>query len=113
MCDRFNGGKYFERMLDDDDESVVIAEIEVNGPAPKYKSDGKKFPNNARSQTVVYRDKWDRVIAIVHQYGTPNGLPCKDTLADPKFIFEDGVRYKYDATLDLQDLIDPTTAEGG
>jgi hypothetical protein len=80
----FNDGKYLER--------VRAGELQVDiidvGPAPK------RFPADTRSQMVTYRDANARTVAICHQYGQPDGEPAKSTLPDPKFLFEDGTRYK-------------------
>lgn len=92
--DRFNAGLYYERFLDDDDESVHLGEIEEVGDAPK------PHKREIRSQMVTYLDKWDRTIVIAHQYGRKDGTAAKGTRPDPKFIYEGGVRYKYDASLD-------------
>jgi hypothetical protein len=57
---------------------------------------------------VVYSDANGMTIAFAHQYGLPDGTPIqsrgRQTRADPKFIFEDGVRYKYDPKLDAPKL---------
>jgi hypothetical protein len=92
---RFNEGRYFERLRDDEDETVHLGDVEDVGPAPR------RYPAGTRSQVVTYLDQWDRTIVIAHQYGRPNGDPIQGTLPDPKFLFEDGVRSKYDPTLDL------------
>ncbi len=49
---------------------------------------------------ITYLDQWDRTIVIAHQYGRPNGDPTPRTFPDPKFLFEDGIRYKHDPNLD-------------
>lgn len=53
---------------------------------------------------IAYSDADGRTIAFAHQYGLPDGTPIhsrgRQTRPDPKFLFEDGVRYKYDPKLD-------------
>lgn len=50
---------------------------------------------------MTFLDNWDRTIVIAHQRaGRPDGTPAPGTLTDPKFIFEGGIRYKHDPSLD-------------
>jgi hypothetical protein len=81
---RFNEGRYFERLL----AGELHATIQVVGPAPK------RFRIGMESQMITYRDESGRTVAIVHQYGERDGTPAKGTRPDPKFLFENGVRYK-------------------
>ena len=81
---RFNGGSYYERLQNGE----FMPEITDIGPAPAG------YPSSARSQIVAYIDQQGRTIAIVHQYGTEYGDAAGDSLPDPKFLFEGGVRYK-------------------
>jgi hypothetical protein len=92
---RFNDGCYLERFLNDDDDSVHLLEIEDIGPAPP-----EKRPKSCRSQMVIYGNKFDETIVIAHQYGRGDGTPATGSRPDPKFIFEGGIRYKYDPSLD-------------
>lgn len=69
-------------------EGEFTTEVTVVGPAPS------RLPAGLESQMVTYRDKNGLTIAIVHQYGDNKGNPAPGTLPDPKFLFEDGVRYK-------------------
>jgi hypothetical protein len=94
---RFNEGRYFERCMDDSDESVHLGEIVDIGPAPP------NFPTSIRSQMVAYLDQWDRTVMWAHQHGRSDGTPAEGTRPDPKFLFEGGVRYKHDKRLDLLD----------
>jgi hypothetical protein len=105
MQRRFNEGGYLARLLDDDDETVHLGEVEDIGPAPRRgpPPERRRYPAGTRSQMVTYLDKWDRTIVIAHQYGRAKGEPTPGTLPDPKFLFEDGVRYKQDPHLDLLD----------
>jgi hypothetical protein len=48
---------------------------------------------------IRYEDQHGHTIAWAHQYGHPNGQPIRGTRPDPKFLFEDGVRYKLDPAL--------------
>jgi len=93
MRQRFNQGDYLARAMDDDDGGVHLGEIVDVGPAPS------DHPG-CRSQMVEYLDEWDRTIVHAHQYGRPNGVPAQGTLPDPKFLFENGVRYQYASELD-------------
>jgi hypothetical protein len=83
LRDRFNGGNYYERLQ----TGEFKPEITDVGPAPAH------FGADARSQIVAYVDQNGRTVAIVHQYGTRYGDAAKDSLPDPKFLFEGGVRY--------------------
>lgn len=85
---RFNTGGYYERMQDDDDQSVHLGEIEDVAPSPS------DFPTYVRSQMVTYLDQFDDTIVIAHQNGRSNGLAAEGTRPDPKYLFEGGVRYK-------------------
>jgi hypothetical protein len=95
---RFNAGRYAERAADDTDPSVTIVEILDNGPAPAW------APQGARSQMLVFQDEHGMTIAWAHQYGHPDGKPIRtrrgQSRPDPKFLFEDGTRYKHDPKLD-------------
>jgi len=97
---RFNASEYARRANDATDPSVSVREIVDRGPAPAW------APAGARSQIIAYSDAYGATIAIAHQYGLPDGTPIKSrgrrTRPDPKFIFEDGVRYKYDPKLDAR-----------
>jgi hypothetical protein len=94
MRARFNAGRYFERAIDSNDSSVHIGAVVDVGPAPR------RYPRGNRSQMVEYLDRFDRTIAHVHQYGRQSGRPCRGTLPDPKYLYEGGVRYKHDPSLD-------------
>jgi hypothetical protein len=51
---------------------------------------------------VEFLDQDGRTIAWVHERaGRPNGEPAEGTWADPKYLFEGDVRYKYDPLVDL------------
>ncbi|MGH2728279.1 MAG: hypothetical protein ACRDKS_15025, partial [Actinomycetota bacterium] len=80
----FNEGRYYERMQ----EGELMPEVIDVGPSPS------RFPRDIRSQTVAYLDQARRTIVIVHQYGYDNGDVAEGTLPDPRFLFEDGIRYK-------------------
>lgn len=87
--DRFNKGRYYERFLDDEDESVHLGEVVDVGPSPK------DAPKGGRSQTVTFLDRFDDTIVVAHQKcGRPNGTVVEGTWTDPKFLYEGGVRYK-------------------
>ena len=80
----FNNGSYYQRMH----SGELTPEVTDVGPAPS------RFPKTVRSQMVAYRDQDGMTIAIVHQYGYKNADASEGTLPDPKFLFQDGVRYK-------------------
>lgn len=84
MRHRFNEGGYVARLA----AGELIAEITLIGPAPA------RFPKGFQSQILTYQDARSQTVAIVHQYGRPDGTPAKGTRPDPKFLFEDGVRFK-------------------
>jgi hypothetical protein len=54
MQRRFNDGRYYERFLDDGNESVHLGEVVDVGPAPSG------FPGQLRSQIVTYLDSSTR-----------------------------------------------------
>ena len=81
---RFNVGGYYER-AQSGELSLEITDI---GRAPA------RFPKTVRSQIVTYLSSTGRTLAITHQYGYANGDVVEGTLPDPKFLFEDGIRYK-------------------
>lgn len=57
---------------------------------------------DTRSQTVTFVDQGGRTVVRAHEKaGRPNGEPAEGTWADPKYIFERGVRYVHDPMLDL------------
>jgi hypothetical protein len=95
---RFNAGRYAERATDDTDPSVIVGRLLDIGQAPAW------APAAARSQMIEYHDEHGRTIAWAHQYGYPNGTPInhrgRPTRPDPKFVFEEGTRFKYDPRLD-------------
>lgn len=95
MQKRFNEGRYYERLLA---EEFHLDDIEDIGPAPN------NFPRGTRSQIVSYLDRFDRTIVHAHQYGTRVGVSATGTQPDPKFIHENGVRYKYSPLAPLPPL---------
>jgi hypothetical protein len=50
-----------------------------------------------------YQDEHGYTVAVAHQYGFPNGTPInrrgRATKPDPKFVFEEGTRFKIDPSL--------------
>jgi hypothetical protein len=84
LRDRFNGGRYRERL----EQGEFKPDITMIGPAPA------RFPATTQSQIVGYRDAAGRTVAIVHQYADQWGNPAAGTEPDPKFLFDKGVRYK-------------------
>jgi hypothetical protein len=50
-----------------------------------------------------YQDEHGMTVAVAHQYGFPDGTPIKrrgvPTKPDPKFVFEEGTRFKIDRRL--------------
>jgi hypothetical protein len=91
---RFNAAGYFARSRDDTDPSVTVGQIVDNGPAPAW------APKGARSQMIEYHNEQGRTIAWAHQYGFADGRPIGRTRPDPKFLLEDGTRWKHDPTQD-------------
>jgi hypothetical protein len=93
MQERFNRGRYMERLQHGE---FRVGIIEDCGPPP----DG--CPRGTRSQSVSILDQRGYTVAWVHEKaGLPNGEPAEGTWADPKFLYEGGVRYVYDPMLDL------------
>ncbi len=88
MQDRFNKGKYWERMRQGEFAAVVI---DQGQPQPDVAS---KEPNGTVSQMVSYRDAQDDEIARVHQYLRPDGTLGASGLPDPKRLLEAGVLYR-------------------
>jgi hypothetical protein len=80
----FNEGQYFERLQ----AGEFTADIRDQRAAPS------RYPAGTRSQIIRYLDSNGRTVAIIHQYGTPDGMPISGSLPDPKYLFQDGTRYK-------------------
>jgi hypothetical protein len=86
---RFNAGRYAERADDHSDPSVVVGKELDIGRAPAW------APRGARSRMIELRDANGTVVAWAHKYCFPSGrcIPSNPR-PDPKFLFEDGIRFK-------------------
>lgn len=88
MQERFNRGKYWERMKNGEFRPVVLEE----GRPQKEVAD--KEPLGTVSQMISYRDSNDDEVVRVHQYLRPDGTIGASGLPDPKRLVEDGVLYR-------------------
>ena len=88
MRERFNRGKYWERMLRGEFKPVVI---DQGNPQPDVKA---KEPLGTVSQTVSYRDVHNDEVLRVHQYLRPDGSLGGSGMPDPKRLFENGTFYR-------------------
>jgi hypothetical protein len=88
MRERFNRGKYWERMRQGEFTPVVIEQGNLEpGVAAKE-------PFGTVSQMISYRDANGNEVARVHQYLRPDGTVAGSGLPDPKRLFEDGTIYR-------------------
>jgi len=87
MRERFNTGRYRERLHSGEFSAVVMDEC-------KPRADVATEPLGTMSQMVSYRDKDDNEVACVHQYLRPDGTLGASGLPDPKKLFEEGVHYR-------------------
>lgn len=93
LRERFNRGRYLERLQAGE---FHVGIIEDYGPARG------RAPRGTRRQMVEYLDQQGSTVAWVHnRAGRPNGEPAEGTWADPKYIYENGTRYRHDPNLDL------------
>lgn len=81
----FNEGGYVEKV---ESGELWISNIVDVGPSPP------SFPIGSRSQMVEYQTLVGVTVAWVHQDGDKFGNPAEGSSPDPKFLFNDGVRYK-------------------
>ena len=96
MRERFNKGKYWERMLKGEFKAVVI---DQGQPQPDIAA---KEPSGTVSQTVSYRDKNNDEVLRAHQYLRPDRHLGASGMPDPKRIFEDGILYRLIKKKNLQ-----------
>ena len=99
MRERFNKGKYWERMTSGEFTSVVIDQGVPKGEM------ATKEPSGTISQMVSYRDSDNNEVARVHQYLRPDGRIGASGLPDPKRLFENGVFYRLIKQKDTRDPI--------
>jgi hypothetical protein len=88
----FAEGRYFERW------SRGEFATEVFRQGPPLLRPGESFPDRFQKQMVLYRERGEegRTIAAVHERaGDENGNPAEGTWADPKYVYHDGVRYRF------------------
>jgi hypothetical protein len=85
--EKFNKGKYWERMRSGEFTSVVLEE---GRPQAKVV---EQEPIGTVSQMVSYRDANNDEVARVHQYVRPDGSIGASGLPDPKRLLEGGVLY--------------------
>jgi hypothetical protein len=91
MRQRFNRGKYWDRLKAGE---FTVAVLEECNPQP----DAKKEPLGTKSQMLSYRDGNDDEVARVHQYTRPDGTIGAAGLPDPKRLLEDGILYRLNKT---------------
>jgi len=85
----FAEGRYFERFQ----SGEFSGKVYDLGPSLRRPGETlRKF----REQMVRYRTTTGRTVAWVHQRaGDEWGNPAPGTWADPKYVFHNGVRYKF------------------
>jgi hypothetical protein len=88
MQERFNKGKYWERMLRGEFAAVVIGRRKPRAELAAIE------PIGTISQMISYRDANDDEVARVHQYTRPDGTIGASGRPDPKRLFEDGILYR-------------------
>ena len=69
--------------------ALCLLILTVGGCSPKANE-----PFCTRSQTITYRDRDGRRIAIVHQYLRQDGTLGASGAPDPKKLWQDGVVYE-------------------
>lgn len=85
----FADGRYFQRFQDGE----VTGEVRDLGPP--LRRPGEQLPRGYQEQIVRYV-RHGKTIAVVHQRaGDALGNPAPGTLADPKYVFHNGTRYKF------------------
>jgi hypothetical protein len=87
MRQKFNDGKFWERVKSGDLKAVV-----TDSRHPTLMAAAE--PHCTYSQEVSYRDADDNEIARVHQYLRPDGNIGASGLPDPKRVLIDGVLYR-------------------
>jgi hypothetical protein len=87
MQQRFNDGRYWQRMLDGEFTEVIIGTHAV-----AYPEILERHPD-AESVTAHYRDYDGNTIAEVHYYRSQGGSILPGMRPDPKLLFEDGVMH--------------------
>jgi hypothetical protein len=88
MRERFNRGRYWERMRAGEFTQEVLEEGRPHAEV------ASKEPLGTVSQMVSYRDSNNDEVARVHQYLRPDGSIGASGLPDPKRLLEDGVLYR-------------------
>jgi hypothetical protein len=81
----FNEYRYFERMQEGEFHSHIVKQSRRRGGGPRVR--------NAMSQTVEYRDKQGRRVALVHQYRMRDGRLGGSGKPDPKVVVHDETIY--------------------
>jgi hypothetical protein len=87
MQERFNRGRYWERM-----QAGEFTENVTEHPNTAYPEVIARHPG-AKSVTAQYIDKNGQMIAEVHYFRMPDGSVIPNKRPDPKLLFEDGVMY--------------------
>ena len=105
MQERFNKGRYWERMQAAEFTEVIIA-VHTRTVYPEVL---ERHPG-AVSVTAHYRDRDDRTVAEVHYFRMPDGLVAPGMRPDPKLLFEDGVLYHQEK---LKDRLKRLASEAG
>ncbi len=88
MQERFNRGKYWERMQAGEFTEVIVS----FHPETMYPEVAQRHPG-ARSVTTHYIDKSGQLVAELHYFRMPDGSVIPNKRPDPKLLFEDGVLY--------------------
>lgn len=90
----FNIQQYWERTLTDEFE-IRRATNRLTKPRPN-------IPEGSRTQIWHYLSRDGRKVAVVHQYLRPDGFLGAYGRPDPVYLFDGGVEYVRDLTLDKE-----------
>jgi hypothetical protein len=87
MRERFNTGKYWDRLKAGEFRSGVLDECMPRADVAQQE------PLGTLSQKLSYRDGNNDEVARVHQYTRPDGTIGAGGLPDPKLLLEGGMLY--------------------
>jgi hypothetical protein len=83
----FNDGRYWQRAKAGELREVIVRDGHPSAPKANE-------PFCTRSQTIIYRDRDSRRVAVVHQYLRQDGTLGASGVPDPKKLWRDGVVYE-------------------
>ncbi len=88
----FNENHYYERMQAGEFRTVIVNQTRHRG--------GDRKVRNSLSETVEYRDRYGRRVALVHQYRMRSGRLGGSGKPDPKVVVLDDTTYFLDSRAD-------------